>query len=475
MTGATAILILFLVPQSTGAQAPAPAGPVQPAGPAAPAAAPPGALFGGVPAGTATASPLPLSLGDAIDRALKQNLALLLAEQGVRQARGTRLEALSDVLPHLFGRVSAIRQKINLEAFGFSGFPGIENPVIGPFNVFDSRLYVTEEFDLKNFEEARAETRRVEAARWTYQDTRELVVLVAGNLYLRGLSEQSRIEEARAELETARALHQQALDRKAAGLIPGIDVLRAEVEMRSREARLIEAETRAARSKLDLARAIGLPLGQEVQLTDPMPDPQPPPLTVEQALAMAFENRADWKAALSRVGAAEASRRAAVGEALPGVSVDADYGAIGQTFGGARNTYTLAGAVRVPILQGGRVAGRVLAADAALKSAQAGLEDLRGHIDYDVRTATLELKAAADRHAVAQTARELAREQLRQAQDRFAAGVANNLDVVQAQQAVASAQEDLISTVYDVNLARAGLGRAVGMAEQGFRQLVRGQ
>src|SRR5205814_2491639 len=122
-----------------------------------------------------------------------------------------------------------------------------------------------------------------------------------------------------------------------------------------------------------------------------------------------------------------------------------------------------------------RVAGRVLAADATLKSARAGLEDLRGRIDYDVRTATLELKAAADRHAVAQTARALAQEQLRQAQDRFAAGVANNLDVVQAQQAVASAQEDLISSVYDVNLARASLGRAVGMAEQGFRRLVRGQ
>jgi len=472
MSGVTAILFLLLAPQSAGAPAPTPA----PAGPGQPAAvAAQGPLFGGVPTGTASTTPLPLSLADAIDRALRQNLALLLADQGVRQARGTRLEALSDVLPHVFGRASAIRQKINLEAFGFSGFPGIENPVIGPFNVFDSRLFLTEEFDLKNFEEARAESRRVEAARWSYQDTRELVVLVAGNLYLRALSDQSRIEEARAQLETARALHRQALDRKAAGLVPGIDVLRAEVEMRTRESRLIDAETRFARSRLDLGRAIGLPLGQDVLLTDAMPAPQPPSLTVEQAVSMAFENRADWKAAQSRVSAAEAARRAALGEALPGVTVDADYGAIGQTFGGARNTYTLAGALRVPLFQGGRVAGRVLAADAALKAAQASREDVRGRIDYDVRTATLELKAAADRHAVAVTARELATEQLRQAQDRFAAGVANNLDVVQAQQAVASAQEDLIATIYDVNLARASLGRAVGMAEQGFRQLVRGQ
>jgi outer membrane protein TolC len=442
---------------------------------APPAAGPPNPLFGGVPTGTATKEPLPLSLTDAIDRALQRNAALLLAEQAVRSARGARFEALGDVLPHLTGRMSASRQKINLEAFGFTGFPGIDNPVVGPFNVFDSRLFLSEELDLEGLEKARAEARRVEAARWSYRDARELVVLVAGNLYLRTLSEQSRIEAARAELETARALHQLAVDRKAAGVVPGIDVLRAEVELRSREQRVIEADTRLARAKLDLARAIGLPLGQEIQLTDPMPSPELPPLGLDEAVQMAYANRSDWKAAQARLSAAEAARRSALGEALPGFKLDADYGAIGQTFGGARNTYTLAGALRVPLFQGGKVAGKVLAADAVLQSARTSLEDLRGRIDYDVRVAGLELKAAADRRAVAARARELAREQLRQAQDRFAAGVANNLDVVQAQDALAGAEEDLISSVYDLNLARATLGRAVGRAEEGFRQLVRGQ
>jgi outer membrane protein TolC len=445
-----------------------------PQGPPA-AAALQGPLSGSVPTGTATALPLPLSLEGAIDRALKNNLAIVLAEQNVRSARGTRLEALGDVLPHLSGRLSALRQKINLEAFGFTGFPGLDNPVVGPFNVFDSRLFASEDLDLKGLEKARAEARRVEAARWTYRDTRELVVLVTGNLYLRALSEQSRIDAAQAELDTARALHQLAVDRKAAGLVPGIDVLRAEVEMRSREQRVIEADTRRARSKLDLARAIGLPLAQEVHLTDSMPSPVVPPLTVDQAVEMAFANRSDWKAAQARASAAEAARRSALGEALPGITLDADYGAIGQTIGGARTTYTLAGGVRVPLFQGGRVAGKVLEADAALQSARAGVEDLRGRIDYDVRVAALVLKAAADRHAVAESARELAREQLRQAQDRFSAGVANNVDVVQAQETAAGAEEDVISSVYDLNLGRAALGRAVGRAEEGFRQLVRGQ
>jgi hypothetical protein len=145
---------------------------------------PQGPLFGGVPNGEVTPGPLPLSLSDAIDRALVRNLALVLAEQGVRSASGVRQEAMGDVLPHLFGRLSGVRQKISLEAFGFSSFPGIDDPVVGPFNVFDSRLFVTEELDLKGLHKARAEGQRVEAARWTYQDTRELVVLVAGSLYL---------------------------------------------------------------------------------------------------------------------------------------------------------------------------------------------------------------------------------------------------------------------------------------------------
>jgi outer membrane protein TolC len=459
MIGLAAFLLL-LAPQAT---APAP-GP----GPQSP-------LFGGIPTGTATPGPLPLSLADAIDRGLRGNLALILAEQGLRSARGSRLEAFGDVLPHLSGRLSAVRQKLSLEAFGFSGFPGIDSPVVGPFNVFDSRVLLTEELDLKGLYKARAEGQRVEAARWTYQDTRELVVLVCGNLYLRTLAEQSRVEAARAETETARALHQLALDRKSAGVVPGVDVLRAEVELRSREQRVIEADTRLARAKLDLARAIGLPLGQEIQLTDPMPSPVVPPLTLEQTMEMAFARRSDWKAAQARVRAAEASRRSALGEALPGLTLDADYGAIGQTYGGARNTFSVAGVLRVPLFQGGLVAGKVLAADAALQSVRAGVEDLRGRIDYDVRVAGLELKAAADRQAVAESARALAREQLRQAQDRFAAGVANNVDVVLAQEAVARAEEDWISTVYDFNLARATLGRAVGLVEDAFRQLVRGQ
>jgi outer membrane protein TolC len=315
----------------------------------------------------------------------------------------------------------------------------------------------------------------VDAARYSYQDTRDLVVLVCGNLYLRALAEDSRIAAARAQLETARALHRVAADRKEAGMVPAVDVLRADVFEQERLQRVIVAENRAARAKLDLARAIGLPLGQEFRLADAMPQDAAPQVRLEEALAQAYASRADWKRAQARVREAEASRRSALGEGLPKIDVSADYGAIGQSLSGARATYTLGAALHVPLFEGGKVIGKVIEADATLQAERARLEDLRGRIDYDVRTAFLDLRAASERVSVAAHAAQVAQLQLRQAEDRFEAGVASNIDVVQAQQAAVESAENDIAAAYDRNVARASLARALGVAESAFKQLVRGE
>src|SRR5262249_49645630 len=149
----------------------------------------------------------------------------------------------------------------------------------------------------------------------------------------------------------------------------------------------IVAQNRLARAKLDLARAIGLPLGQEFRLSDPMPRADMPLPAVQEALSRAYENRSDWKSAQARVRSAEASRSSAWGETLPKVELNADYGAIGQSLGGARATYTLGATLRVPLFEGGKTVGKVIEADAALQAERLRLEDLRGRIDYEVRTA----------------------------------------------------------------------------------------
>ena len=435
-------------------------------------------LFGGVPTGVATGEVLDLTLINAIDRGLQRNLALLLGEQRIRAARGARWEALSELLPNVSLKLSETRQKVNLEAFGFTSiaaFPDIP-PLVGPFNVFDARAQLTDTvFAFNSYEKVRAEKARIDAARLSLEDARDVVVLVSGALYLRAVAEESRIDAARAQLETARALLELAQDRKKAGLVPSVDVLRADVERARREQDTIIAEVRLAKAKLALARVIGLPIGQPFRLADRVPYSPARIRTLEDALKTAYENRSDWKSAEARLRAAEAARRSAKGEWLPALDVWGDYGALGTTAGSARTTYTLGAALRVPLFNGGKTIGKLLQAEAALESERAALEDLRARVHYEVESASLDLKAAQDRVAVAERAMLLAKEELTQAQDRFRAGVASNIEVVQAQESVASATESYITSLYDHNVAKATLGRALGIAAETYKQVLRGK
>ena len=289
------------------------------------------------------------------------------------------------------------------------------------------------------------------------------------------MAEQSRIDAARAQLDTARALLELAQDRKKAGLVPSVDVLRADVERARREQETITAEVRFAKAKLALARAIGLPLGQQFRLADRVPYSPARIRTLEEALQTAYENRSDWKSAAARLRAAERARRAASGEWLPSLDVWGDYGALGATAGSARTTYTLGAAIRVPLFNGGKTIGKVLEADAALETERAAIEDLRARVRYEVESALLDMKAAQDRVTVAEQAMLLAKEELTQAQDRFQAGVASNIDVVQAQESLAGATESYIASLYDHNVAKAVMGRALGIAAASYKQVLQGE
>jgi len=173
-----------------------------------------------------------------------------------------------------------------------------------------------------------------------------------------------------------------------------------------------------------------------------------------------------YLAAQARVRAAEAVRAAAAGESLPSVRVNADYGAIGLSPSTAEPTYLIAGTVSVPLFEGGRRRGRLQDADATLRSRRAEADSLRGEIDYDVRTAFLDLQSTQEQLTVAASARELADRQLTQARDRLAAGVANTVEVVQAQEAVAFSSEQYIGALYGFNIAKAVLARSMGIAER---------
>ncbi|WP_049761940.1 TolC family protein [Candidatus Korobacter versatilis] len=423
-----------------------------------------------------TGDVLNLSIKDAIQMGLKYNLGVLLSTEGNEAARGAKIRALAELLPNLSARVGGAVQQVSLAQFGFPATLTGGKLVIGPFAYFDARTYLTQSvFNYTALQNNHAADENLKAANLDYRNTRDLVVLVSGASYLQAVAATSRVDAAQAEFTTAKATYDRAVNLHTAGVIPAIDVLRAQVQMQSQQQRLLAAKNDFERSKLSLARVIGLPTAQQFALSDKIPYAPLPPVSFDDELKRAYDNRSDYKAAQARVKAAEDQRKAAVGERIPTVAINGDYGVIGPHFTQANGTFTAAGGINIPIFQGGRARGDITQADALLKQRNSELENLRGQIEYDLRTAFLDVQTAAEQIDVAGSTVKLAHDQLEQSQDRFSAGVADNLEVIQAQQAVAVANENYISSLYAHNFAKLSLVRAVGVAETAVMNFLGGK
>jgi outer membrane protein TolC len=442
---------------------------------------------GSEPEGQASPEVLQLGLQDAIDRGLRNNLGLLLSGDQTIMARGERWKQLSELLPHVSGQVQEDAQTESLAALGFqkllplfapagagskSSFPA----VIPAFNYFDARATVTQSlFNFSNLEKERSASESLKSAQHTFKDSRELVVLAVGNAYLLAIASAARIETTEAQVKNSQALYDKAKDQLKAGLSPAIDTLRSQVELQTRQQQLIAARNDFAKQKLSLARVIGLPPGQQFVLTDKSPYQALTVLPLDTYLQRAYAVRSDYQAAQAQVRAAELLRRSATAEHYPSLDVNANYGDIGVTPAHSNGTWQVNGGVSIPIFAGGKTHSDVLEAEAQLRQARSQLADLRGRIDYEVRASLLDLSSAADQVAVARSNVELAEQTLTQSEDRFSAGVADNLEVVQAQESVASAHENYIQSLYAHNLAKIELARSIGDAEQGVKRVLKGE
>lgn len=433
-------------------------------------------FLGGVPEGKATAEVLSLTLKDAIQRGLRNNLGPVLSNQASRAAAAERWRQLSNLLPNLRATSGWTKETINLTTFGLPLPPGTPN-VVGPFSVVDSRAHLTQNVvDLHAIENERASSHNLAAAKLSYQDARDVVVLAVAGLYFQVEANESRVAAGQARLATAEAIYQQSVDMKKAGVAAGIDVLRADVERHSEQQRLLMEQNDLAKSKLQLGRAIGLPIGQKFEIAEKVPFTPAPPITEEAALQTAYASRADYKAQLALVKGAENAKRAATAERLPTLRFTGDYGNLGRSnYSNAKATYAVGLGVELPIFEGGKAHGDELAADAQLQRARAQAEDLRSRVDFEVRSALLDQNSAAQQVQVAQEGLSVATEELTQARDRFAAGVADNLEVTRAQEAVANANENLIGAIFAHNVAKASLARAMGVAEEAAQQFLGGK
>jgi outer membrane protein TolC len=437
-----------------------------------------GASQGSVPSAQTPGAPLALSLDEAVQRGLKSNLGAVGFQQMLRRAEGQGTVDRSFLLPQINGSLTGVDQQTDLAALGFSSIklntPGFSFPtVIGPYHYFDLRAGVSQSIlDATRLNTYRATQQNVKAVQFSAQDVRDLIALAVSSAYLQVVSGGARVDSARAQVATAQATYQQAVDRHDAGVAARIDVTRSQVELQTEQQRLTSVENDLAKQKIAFGRLIGLPPAQEFTLTDALPFAPLNDITIEQALARATANRADIKAAEAQIHAAELTKRAAEAERLPSISVGADYGVIGVDPTNSHGTFSLTGSVKMPIWNGRRVQGDIEQADAALEQRRAEYQDLRGRIDAEIRTAFLDLNSAASQVKVADSNRTLAADTLQQARDRFAAGVADTVEVVQAQESVAAAEQDYIASLYTHNLAKATLARSMGQADQNIKEFL---
>ena len=418
-----------------------------------------------------------LSLRDAIERGLNFNLGATNFNRTVRQAQGQSEIARSALLPNVSGYLAESLQQANLAAEGLRihiPIPGFSFPtIVGPYNNIDLRGNVTQSVvDLTAWNNFRASSESVHAAQFSARDARDAVVLAVCGEYLQIIATRERVASAHAQLDTATALFQQTQQKRAVGLSPQIDVDRSEVEQLTQQQRVISLETELAKQKIALARSIGLPPNDAYDLTDEVPFAAAPSLTLDDAIHQALDRRADIKAAEAQVRAAQRALSAAHDERLPSLSINGNYGAIGTNPAQASATFSAAATLSIPIWQGGRTEGDIKSAQAALAQRQSELDDLKGQVESDVRNAYLDLQAATSQVKLAQRNLQVNKETLDLTRQRFDAGVTDNVEVVQAQESLSSADLDSINSVFAHNLAKLSLARAIASAADNLQQFL---
>ncbi len=432
-----------------------------PCGVAAQSASP---FQGSVASGEVSAQQVALTLDDAIQRGLKTNLGVILSSAQTAAARGERISQLQALLPTVDGSIKESVMEADLPAEGLR-IPGFAT-IIGPFGFTDLRATLNwslvDVASLRNYLAAR---HNFAAAQLSAKDARELVMLVVGNAYLLVLADETRVSSVEAQVATAKVSLDQAAANHQAGTAPLLDELRARVDYQSLQQKLIAATNALEKDKLALARTIGLPLAQSFALADKAPYAAFDQIDVEAAIRQAHANRKDLAAMVEQTQATKEQRKAATDARLPTLSFAGDYGDIGVNVKHSHGTGDAAGVVSFPLFDEFALRGEAQQAQAQLDTAQARLSDKNAQVDADVRDALLDIASTQQQVQVAQSSVALASEALSEAQQRYANGVSDNLAVSQAQQSVAQANDQYVTSLYLHNVAKLSLARALGAGE----------
>lgn len=435
---------------------------------------------GSVPANNVPNGAITLTLADAVKRGLAANLGPISAGNNIAAARASRVQTLSALLPNIAANASETVTQIDLAAYGFQfklpPSTGFSIPtVVGPFAYSQAQGTLSQSvFDLVQRRNWQVSKENEKGSVLAAKDARETVILAVAGTYLQTVTAASRVASQQAQVDNAQAVYNQAVVRKQAGTNARIDVTRSLVELQTEQQRLNSLQSDLRKQKIALARLIGLPLDRELTLVDVLGSTASAVPDASASIQQAFRFRADLQAAESQVHAAEIALSGARAERLPSVTLSGDYGVIGPNPTTTHGVFAATATLNVPIWEGGRTRGDIQQAEITLRQRQAELADERGQVEQQVRDALIELETAVGQVQLATTNRTYAAETLQQARDRFSAGVATTLEVVQAQEQVAGAESDYISSLSSLNLAKLSLARATGQSETALPDLLQG-
>ena len=419
---------------------------------------------GSIVSGEVSAQPIDLSLDDAMQRGLRNNLGVILSGTQTESARGQRLSQLQSLLPDIEFKAQESLAQVDLPAEGLriKGFPTI----IGPFGYTDIRATLNWSLvDVSSLRNYMAAKHNFAAAQLSADDARDLVILTVGNAYLLVIADQEQVASVQAQVATSKISLDQAVANHEAGTAPLLDELRARVDYQALEQQLIVAQNNLEKDKLALARVIGLPLAQQFNLVDKTPYTEFDMIDVHTAIQQAHANRKDLAAMLEQVKAAEDQRKAATDERLPIVAAEADYGDIGVNLRHSHGTGNAQGSISAPLFKEFGLRGDAQVAQSNLDTARDQLSDSNAQVDADVRDALLDIASAQKQVEVSRSSVDLANEALSEAQQRYKNGVSDNLAVSQAEQSVAQANDQYVASLYRHNIAKLSLARALGAAQ----------
>ena len=445
--------------------------------PNVPAMPPVAQLAGGVVVERAVSGALPLTIDDAIAHGLQHNIQIVLDLQNQRAVHGQVLQVKNNLLPSMTAEAKTSAQQINLAALGFTpgavNLPGLDTsnfPTIVKVDVTSAQLNLNQQlFNVPAYYLYRAAQRADEVASWTTLNERGTVALNVGTQYLRSVADASEIENARSLLKADEVVLSQATASHDAGVGTNLDVLRARVQLQTQQQTLINNENTFAKDKIALNRLMGMPAEQELTLTDTTPYAAFAALPLDQAMLLAFERRKDLRSLESQVELADRTEKAVKYERLPSLSFGGYYGVLGETQGLYHGVFSAMGKLSFPIFQEGQLRGEREVAQAQLSGLRQQVQSLKVTIEQQIRSAMLDVVAADEKVKVARSNVDLATQALADTTDRFAAGVDDNLPVVQAQATLASAQTQLVETLYQYNQSKLTLARNTGVVETQYK------